>query len=175
MKAAKAIIGKDVVLSVAADIQQTKKQDIYRKKGVLAEPSEKQPESSRCLECASVCENCVDVCPNRANVSIQVPGLFSSQVIHIDAMCNECGNCNSFCPYQGAPYRDKFTLFADLEAMKHSTNDGFVVQNPQTGESKVRYLGEEFVWSPDVPTRLLPELGRLIQTVCQEYGYLLGK
>ena len=35
------------------------------------------------------------------------------QIIHVDYMCNECGNCKSFCPYDSAPYLDKFTLFAN--------------------------------------------------------------
>ena len=74
--------------------------------------------TSRCLSCSKVCENCVDVCPNRANISIKVPGMEMSQVIHVDYMCNECGNCKTFCPYASAPYKDKFTLFAKPEDME---------------------------------------------------------
>ena len=49
-----------------------------------------------------------------------------NQVIHVDYMCNECGNCKSFCPYASAPYKDKFTLFANEKDMADSKNDGLL-------------------------------------------------
>ena len=59
-------------------------------------------EGERCLQCNYVCSKCVDVCPNRANISVAVPGFKDRyQTLHIDAYCNECGNCASFCPWQG--------------------------------------------------------------------------
>ena len=61
---------------------------------------------------------------------------------NVDYMCNECGNCKSFCPYASAPYKDKFTLFASEADMADSTNDGFAVINPETKECKVRLLGQ---------------------------------
>ena len=53
-----------------------------------------------------------DSCPNRANVEVIVPGKKMPQIVHVDIMCNECGNCKVFCPYSSAPYKDKFTVFA---------------------------------------------------------------
>jgi putative selenate reductase len=29
------------------------------------------------------------------------------QILHFSDFCNECGNCNTFCPTSGAPFRDK--------------------------------------------------------------------
>ena len=54
-------------------------------------------------------------------------GLFDDpfQILHIDAYCNECGNCETFCPYDGGPYRRKFTLFSSEADFLDSTNDGF--------------------------------------------------
>ena len=49
----------------------------------------------------------------------------STQILHIDDFCNECGNCETFCPHQGAPYRDKLTLFSDRELFENSENSGF--------------------------------------------------
>ena len=80
----------------------------------------------RCLECAAVCQNCVDVCPNRANVAITVPGIAMPQIVHVDGMCNECGNCAAFCPYDGAPYRDKLTLYRSREDFDNSSNQGWL-------------------------------------------------
>lgn len=67
------------------------------------------------------CRNCVDVCPNRANRPLT--GL--KKAVHVDDLCNECGNCACFCPFGYLPYRDKFTLFSGPEAMAQSGNQGF--------------------------------------------------
>lgn len=34
------------------------------------------------------------------------------QTLHLDAYCNECGNCAQFCPWNGKPYKDKITVFS---------------------------------------------------------------
>ena len=154
-------------MSIPAD-----KTALYAKKGILQEPSGK-PESGRCLSCSTVCENCVDVCPNRANISVKVPGLAKEQVIHVDYMCNECGNCNSFCPYASAPYLDKFTLFANEADLADSKNDGFVVTDREAVACKGRYLGEAFTWKKGGATRLPEELQKTIEAVIAEYPYLL--
>ena len=94
------------------------------KKGILYFDGAAPCEPERCLECATLCECCVDVCPNRANIAVRAGG--RQQIIHIDAMCNECGNCETFCPYSGAPYRDKFTLFSCAEDFENSENAGYL-------------------------------------------------
>ena len=116
----------------------------------------------------------MDVCPNRANVSIKVPGMEKTQVIHVDYMCNECGNCRSFCPYASAPYLDKFTLFANEADMENSKNQGFVVLDREKVSCKVRFLGEEFAWEKGQDGRLPFGLQQLIEAVCADYAYLLG-
>ncbi len=83
---------------------------------------------TRCLECNFICNKCVDVCPNRANIPIQIGAdefKNINQILHIDWMCNECGNCETFCPHQGSPYRDKVTLFRNEKDFNESRNDGF--------------------------------------------------
>lgn len=87
-------------------------------------------ESVRCLGCDSLCLKCVEVCPNRANTFVRVrDGLRDAvQIVHLDALCNECGNCATFCPWDGTPYTDKFTLFAREEDFRNSTNPGLFVE-----------------------------------------------
>jgi putative selenate reductase len=100
-------------------------------------------ETGRCLECNFICDKCVEVCPNRANIAIKVDSPFLTdlnQILHLDALCNECGNCATFCPYQGAPYKDKFTLFWDEEAFLESDNEGYLPL--PDGKLKMRYQGE---------------------------------
>ncbi|MDD3361119.1 MAG: putative selenate reductase subunit YgfK [Hespellia sp.] len=167
--AAEAILGESVSGDVAIA---SEKAVIYEKKGILAEPEAIGQESDRCLGCATVCENCVDVCPNRANISIKVPGMEMEQVIHVDYMCNECGNCNSFCPYASAPYQSKFTLFASQADMQDSKNDGFVVLDAARHEYQVRFLGNISTVKPadgNIPSGIVD----IMNAVCDGYGYLI--
>ena len=87
----------------------------------------RERESKRCLGCRALCMKCVEVCPNRANTMIRVANGFRDewQILHLDAFCNECGNCATFCPWDGRPYRDKLTIFASEEDLRNSTNQGF--------------------------------------------------
>ena len=167
--AAEAICGREISGScdIAADPA-----SIYAKKGILAEPGDK-PESERCLGCSTVCENCVDVCPNRANISIKVPGMAKAQVIHVDYMCNECGNCKSFCPYASAPYLDKFTLFAKEADMADSKNDGFAVIDKEAVTAKIRFFGKETTWTKGQESSVPFGLLKVIEAVCADYSYLL--
>lgn len=169
LTAAEAIVGEPVTgdMSEPADAA-----SIYQKKGILAEPDGGK-ESNRCLSCSTVCENCVDVCPNRANVSIKVPGMEKAQVIHVDYMCNECGNCKVFCPYASAPYLDKFTLFANEKDMEDSKNDGFAVLNQDALECKVRFIGREVIWKKGDNGNVPEGLAKLIEAVCADYSYLI--
>ena len=168
--AAKAILGEAPADKKAPGTVE----ECFAKKGVLKESSEAQTESERCLTCNKVCENCVDVCPNRANISIKVPGMESAQIIHVDYMCNECGNCKTFCPYSSAPYKDKFTLFAKEEDMADSTNDGFAVLNADTKECRVRLFGRMVTCHAGDPEDTLYEgLKRLICAVIDDYPYLI--
>ena len=111
------------------------------RRGVLADRVAPPAEADRCLRCDEVCEVCVEVCPNRANVAVAVPGMADSrQVVHLDALCNECGNCGTFCPHAGLPYRDKPTVFWTRADFDESTNvgwlavdDGYLVRLPSGG------------------------------------------
>jgi putative selenate reductase len=130
--------------------------EIYNKKGRLipAQISKDdrviaENEAGRCLECNIICNKCVDVCPNRANLAIAIDekeGFHDRwQILHLDAWCNECGNCGTFCPYNGLPYKDKLTLFSTSEDFKNSTNNGFVI----TGSSDDKLMTlrlKDYLW-----------------------------
>ena len=103
-----------------------------------------QKEAARCLYCDELCNVCVSVCPNRANIEFTVNPLQfkvqqvervedkikvsdletirikqTTQVMNIADYCNECGNCATFCPTSGAPYKDK----AKLHISRHSFDE----------------------------------------------------
>ena len=169
-KAAAGILKQEAVKDFEA---RTETDDYYEKRGVLKEFDQRAEVDTRCLGCASVCENCAEVCPNRANIAIRVPGLKQHQILHVDAMCNECGNCLTFCPYDSAPYLDKFTLFANEDDMNASKNEGFVVLDDKNAHCKVRLKDSIYTWERGKEPKDLPvELGMMMETVCEKYRYL---
>lgn len=171
--------GRKVAEAIAGEVlardfdKLAEEEKVYAKRGVLKEEQKETKEAGRCLGCSTICENCVEVCPNRANIAIQVPGMEKHQIIHVDYLCNECGNCKSFCPYSSAPYLDKFTLFATEADMENSKNQGFAVLDQETRRCKVRFFGKTFIWEPEKPAGLPDGLGRMIETVCRDYSYLI--
>jgi putative selenate reductase len=96
------------------------------------------------------CDKCVPVCPNDANfvyetpaVTIEydnfelAPGVVRSvpggvlrivkqhQLANYADACNECGNCDIFCPEDGGPQREKPRFFGSLETYrKHAGGPG---------------------------------------------------
>ena len=147
-RAVDAIMDREgIVLPEFALPEGSRTEAIYEKKGVihLTEIDDNDHrqlavrEASRCLECEHICTKCVDVCPNRANISVPVPGFKDAfQVLHLDAFCNECGNCASFCSYTSAPYKSKLTIFSLQEDFDSSTNSGFLVSTKEGQESDVQ-------------------------------------
>lgn len=174
--------------------------EIYNKKSRLIPPKTSEDdriiaenEAGRCLECNVICNKCVDVCPNRANVAIEIDkkeGFQDAyQILHLDALCNECGNCATFCPYNGKPYKDKLTLFATKEDFKNSTNNGFMVTG-SFGNQLITLRLNNNLWKLkfDRDGELMPkdsscpkghdineirEVCPIISTVLKDYSYLI--
>lgn len=144
------------------------KNEIYKKRGIVCEA--KDDIDDRCLNCDKICELCVEVCPNRANVDILLND-GRIQILHIDSMCNECGNCKTFCPYDGEPYKNKWTLFSDKNGMENSTNNGFYFLDENTAH--VRLLGEEFDYKLNQQNDKLGDLAEIINKIYNEYSYLI--
>jgi putative selenate reductase len=96
------------------------------------------------------CDKCVPVCPNDANfvyetaplrleyaryrvadgkVEAAAGGTFAVGKAHqigtFQDFCNECGNCDVFCPEDGGPYVEKPRLFGSLDAWRRIDRDGF--------------------------------------------------
>ena len=109
-------------------------------------------EAARCLDCDVYCSICVGVCPNLALQTYQtapfelhLPQLrVDGGTIHADPgkpfrvaqafqvavltdFCNECGNCTTFCPTAGLPYRDKPRLYLDRQEFDAQQDNAFMV------------------------------------------------
>ena len=170
-RAVNAILGEGAPFPLPAG----RRGEALEKKGVLCPPGDPQRAGERCLECSTVCENCVDVCPNRANLSITVPTRRMPQIVHLDALCNECGNCAAFCPYASAPYRDKFTLFASVADFNASTSPGFVVLDRADRTVRVRLDGLVVDACLRYESTPLPSgIQELLETIFIDYPYLLS-
>ena len=169
---ARAIAGVDFNKYADCNEQAGREGTCYERKGSLCR-DKRNCTKTRCLGCGSVCEVCCDVCPNRANVAIKVPGLAKHQVVHVDGMCNECGNCAVFCPYDSAPYREKFTLFLTREGFDESVNNqGFL---PLGGKKVlVRLDSKVFEADLDAKNDLPADIEVFIWTVLTKYAYLMG-
>jgi putative selenate reductase len=154
-------------------------------------------EASRCLGCSFVCDKCVEVCPNRANIALTSGPMGAgfkniAQILHIDGLCNECGNCETFCPYSvGSPYKTKTTIFWTEKELRESGNDGFFVESQDHSlnilNAIIRYNGETGTITCDGQGGVLRsslnhvpknsefvQFTKLMATVANQYTYLLN-
>ena len=166
---AEIVVGHPHIYDIPAEADVTEF-NAQAKKGILSMASKCVCDGERCLQCSTVCENCVDSCPNRANVVIKMAD-GSHEIVHVDKMCNECGNCTQFCPYASEPCHDKFTLFQTKEDMDESENYGVLFED----DDMVRLRYEDGVKEYDLAScdnDLPVELEALILTVRDKYSYL---
>jgi len=96
-----------------------------------AERNRKEPrtlESELGLYDCVNCDLCIAVCPNDAFFVYDVVGDDAArehQLALVDEACNECSNCEVYCPEIGAPFVVKERVFATAEGFAASTRDGF--------------------------------------------------
>ena len=103
------------------------------------------------------CNLCITVCPNDAFFSI--PSLVGTGLASMDdsrqqyfvlsELCNECGNCMTFCPEDGDPAVVKPRLYTDRALFESRTTPGVLVEG--TGLSERGLADDEF----DLVSRLL--------------------
>lgn len=82
------------------------------------------------------CNFCITVCPNDAFFSITTPdalkaslgdGAGRQQYFVLSELCNECGNCMTFCPEDGDPAMVKPRLFTDPAVFAERGGQGFLL------------------------------------------------
>ncbi len=126
------------------------------------------------------CDKCVPACPNDANfvyetspVTItydnfellpdrirRIPGgilrvVKAHQLANYADACNDCGNCDIFCPEDGGPHHRKPRFFGSLESYRnHPEEDGFFIdwQTGSPGRERAIYgtiVGKRYVLTRD--------------------------
>jgi putative selenate reductase len=122
------------------------------------------------------CDKCLPACPNDANFVYETEpfsGAFESyrvedgkavagpnrhfevrerhQIAVFQDFCNDCGNCDTFCPEEGGPYLEKPRFFGTLDGWhRWRDRDGFFVASD--GEHVrvwVRLRGQEYALEID--------------------------
>jgi putative selenate reductase len=172
--AVRAILHKEH-LCVDYDVRPEKvkrdQQEVHGRRGLLIVAVNGKAEGDRCLTCDVICEVCTEVCPNRANVAVTVPGFADPrQIVHIDGLCNECGNCGTFCPHAGLPYKDKITIFWTREDFDDSTNAGFL---PLTDGAYLTRMPDGSVAEHLAGEADLPEgMSQVLAAIEKDYSYL---
>ncbi len=82
------------------------------------------------------CNFCITVCPNDAFFSIPTPesmkeslgdGAGRQQYLVLSELCNECGNCMTFCPENGDPAVVKPRLYTDADVFNGREGQGFLI------------------------------------------------
>ena len=120
------------------------------------------------------CDKCIPVCPNDANFVLKIPqgeteilefennksewsvNARSSlklakkyQIANFADFCNECGNCDIFCPEDGGPFLLKPRFFGSKETFREFNHrDGFYIERVETDDQAStvfsRFDGKEY-------------------------------
>jgi putative selenate reductase len=117
------------------------------------------------------CDKCVPVCPNDAmfvyetgvhaaayqnyevhgGAPVAVPGgIFEvkkpHQLANFQDFCNDCGNCDTFCPEDGGPFVEKPRFFGSLDAWRRLNDRGgfFVLRAFDVDAVWARIRGAEY-------------------------------
>jgi putative selenate reductase len=85
------------------------------------------------------CNLCITVCPNDAMLHLATPASLADrlpdkwQYFCLVELCNECGNCTTFCPERGAPFAVKPRLYLDESRFAAADDQGFLLRPANGG------------------------------------------
>jgi putative selenate reductase len=127
--------------------------------GQNSKPPRKLGSHLALFDCVT-CDKCVPVCPNDANFTFVLPRLEvpivkarreqgawlvredgalvireKHQIANFADFCNDCGNCDVFCPEDGGPYAIKPRFFGRVNDFSaQSSLDGFCLERTAQGD-----------------------------------------
>jgi len=143
-----AIVERAAVLTAAAIVDRVTADPRYRAEA--QRPPRRIGRRLRLFDCIN-CDKCLPACPNDANFAYEVEPLATAyhnyrvvggaavavgggrfevherhQLATFQDFCNDCGNCDTFCPEDGGPYVEKPRFFGSFEAWRRlADRDGF--------------------------------------------------
>lgn len=136
----------------------------YRNRRMVHPPKPRE-RKLRLFDC-STCDLCLAACPNAA--IFELPTLDSGlnlgerhQIAVFADWCNDCGNCEVFCPDLGAPNRLKPVIFTDEERWRNAPRDAFFISPDRV---VARIDGRECT-PGTAPTAVFPTLDYLRRAV----------
>jgi putative selenate reductase len=140
-----------------------------------AKPPKKIDSHLTLFDCIT-CNKCLPVCPNAANFSIptgqvEIPtqnfryseeGDFlpveaadfvleqKFQIANLADFCNECGDCDTYCPEYGGPFIEKPRFFFSEESYQQFKNyDGFYFPDPHCLQGRINQKEYLLAFNPD--------------------------
>lgn len=147
------------------------------------------------------CNKCLPVCPNASNFSIPAgemtlatfnyrysrEGYFipeqgkdfvltkKAQIANIADFCNECGDCDTYCPEYGGPFIEKPRFFTSKASYtEFPTYDGFFFRDPHCIQGRIK--GKEYLLAvnPDTKVYLWQEMGRIEFLFDKNHDFISG-
>ena len=143
-------------LNTPTVVERTLADGRYRR-DAIGKPPRKIGRHLRLFDCLT-CDLCVPACPNDANFLVPMapmrgPRLIARlntsgwivrqgdpfqttearQVVNFADFCNDCGNCDVFCPEDGGPYLRKPRFFGAEERYWSDPIDGFFIETRPAG------------------------------------------
>lgn len=145
----------------------------YHKKSNVKTPP-KIDSHLRLFDCIT-CNKCLPVCPNAANFSVKTgtaetpmlrllvegdrveatrDGVFvlekEHQIANLADFCNECGDCDTYCPEHGGPFIEKPRFFSSEASYRmFNSYDGFVFPAPNMMKGRIDGVEYELSRSVD--------------------------
>ena len=100
------------------------------------------------------------------------------QIVHIDAFCNECGNCATFCPWEGQAVQGQAHGLRHRGRL-HGQHEPRLLPQRRRGEDPRRRHGRAAVRVDGVAERdrarsATVQRSRVVQAIVRDYRYLLG-
>jgi putative selenate reductase len=146
-----ALVGEAARLNTGPLVESTRAEPRFRAEA-NRKPPRKFGSSLALFDCIN-CVKCLPACPQGANFVYEVEplsrpfprfrlegdtlieelwGTFrleaSHQIANFQDFCNDCGNCDTFCPEDGGPYVEKPRFFGSLESWRRwRDRDGYFV------------------------------------------------
>lgn len=169
-----AVVRMAGVLNTAEAARRAEENPRYRAEQNRREP--KRIDSRLHLFDCITCDKCVPVCPNDANFTFPAPATDieiadiivtrqgwtagkprrftiakKHQIANYAEFCNECGNCDTFCPEYGGPYIEKPSFYLTESAyLDAKPRDGFLVDTSVSPASiRGRVKGVEYTLNVD--------------------------